>query len=518
MAVKPAAEHLFAALQRRGALHCASPGAGPALAAFSRTRLAPGAQPVSAYAGFDPTGPSLHLGHLAVVLGLRRLQDVGVRPIALVSNFPGSLFFLSLVEHIDPTFPGCNLRLSPSCLQIGGATALIGDPTGKTADRPLLSPDLVASNTAGIRKCLDRLLDLSPTSSPGNTTSGLLVNNADFYAGLGVLDFMRTVGTRFRLSAMLNKDTVRSRLEGADVAGGGGGEGMSYCEFSYPLFQGYDFLRLFSDHGCALQLGGADQWGNIAAGIDFVRRATRGGEVHGMTVPLLTTSGGAKLGKSAGNVPVWLDPDLTSHHAFYQYLLGTHDDDAPRLLRLLTLLPDEAVGAIESAHAGAPQAKGAQVALADEVTRLVRGPDAVASARRSAAALFGGRGPWAGTGDGGGGGSGSASEPGGGGGLSAGDILSLVAEGQLPSATLPAGEVLGVGLEVAEAAVRAGAAKSKAEARRMIAARGLYVNGVRVEDPKARLGPAHFQGGTVALLAAGKKKMWALVLDTAAAS
>ena len=472
-------QHLFTALQARGVLHCASPGAGAALGAALAAPRPTGSPPVSAYAGFDPTGPSLHLGHLAVVMALRRLQDAGVRPIALV----------------------------------GGATALVGDPSGKSAERPLLAAEEVAANAAGIRRCLEGLLDFSPATGGGGGGGGgggaLLVDNADFYAGLGALDFLRAVGSRFRLAAMLNKDTVRSRLDAAADAAGGGG--MSYSEFSYPLLQAYDFAQLARVHGCALQLGGADQWGNITAGIDYVRRAG-GGDVHGATVPLLTTADGAKFGKSAGNVPVWLDGALTSHHAFYQYLLNTADGDAPRLLRQLTLLPPEELDALAAAHAAAPHTKTAQRALADAVTLAVRGPAALAAARRSAATLFGGGG-----GDGGGG------PPA----LCADALLALVAAGQLPSAQCTRAELLpgagggcgsgggGGGLSVADAAVRCGAAGSKAEARRLVAAGGLYLNHVRLRDPRALVREADFVGGRIALLSAGKKKSWALTLATA---
>ena len=480
----PGVQQLFEKLQRRGAIHCTSPGAPAALAKALGTSLANG-QPLSAYAGFDPTGPSLHLGHLAVILGLRRLQDAGIRPVAL----------------------------------IGGATALVGDPTGKSADRPLLTTDVVASNAVGIRKCLESLIDFSPGvggAAPSASSSGgaLLVNNADFYSSLNVLEFMRTVGTRFRLSAMLNKDSVKSRLEGSSSDGNdsaAAASGMSYTEFSYQLFQSYDFLQLYQRHGCVLQVGGADQWGNITAGIEYVRRASAGTvEVHGLTVPLITTATGAKFGKSEGNVVVWLDSALTSHHAFYQYLLNTHDADAPKLLRLLTLLPDDDIAGLEAAHAAAPEKKAAQIALADEVTRLVRGGEAVTSARRSAAALFGAKftGGAETSVNGGDDAAGTA--------LRADDILALVDAGQLPSARVTAAEAWpaeGSPWEVADAAVRCGAAKSKAEARRMIAAKGLYLNHARVENQRQALGRADFVGGQVALLASGKKKMWALQLQ-----
>jgi tyrosyl-tRNA synthetase len=506
------------------------------------------APPVSAYAGFDPTAPSLHLGSMAVIVALARLQREGVRPIAL----------------------------------IGGATGLIGDPTGKSADRPLLTADTVATNAAGIRRSLETMLDFGDGANGSNAAysgsrrvSAACVNNADFYAGMGVLAFMRDVGTHFRLSAMLAKDSVKSRLESAGGARGSVGSsssgrtpavsetdaaptgsivaasgrpsapaagastaaagGISYTEFSYQIFQAYDFHVLRRSHGAVLQVGGSDQWGNITAGIELVRRcadgAGAGAEVHGLTVPLLTGPGGRKFGKSEGNA-VWLDPALTSHHALYQYLLNTPDDGVGRLLRLITLLEEEQVAAAEAAQAAKPQAKPAQRLLADTVTAMVRGPEGVAAARRAAVLLFGGRGVWAAGGEGGG----SGGSGGSGGGASAGeavavasgegegedpaaalrrmtaaDILAVADTGDVPLHTMPAAAYIGAPL--VDTLVAAGATKSKADARRLVAGGGVYVNFVRVPPAAEARGRAEdVVAGCVVVLGAGKKKMTLLRL------
>ena len=415
-------------------------------------------------------------------------------------------------------FVGCRIQLwflfllHP--LQVGGATALIGDPSGKSSDRPLLTRATVDANASGIRECLQSL----PLKWDG-PCGAQVVNNAEFYDNLSVLDFMREVGTRFRLSSMLNKDSVRSRLgtdegargeEGSHGSNGGGvteaadgapAPGMSYTEFSYQLFQSYDFWRLHQRWGCTVQVGGADQWGNISAGMDFCRRVSGGrAECAGLTTPLLTDAAGGKFGKSAGNA-LWLDASRTPARALHEYLMAQPDSLVPSLLRRLTALPEEELRGLESRHAADPGARVAHAALADEVTRLVRGEAGVAAAQAAAALILRTRaGPSTPSPE-----APAAGQPAG---LSAAQLLALVGAGQLPSVSATLAEALQ--WEVADAAVRCGASRSKAEARRLAAAGGLYLNAHRVADARQRLTPADFLEGRVALIASGKKNQWAL--------
>lgn len=517
--MQSALEATLQALRLRGCIADATPGLASGIhRALAASAIANAHHP-SVYAGFDPTAPSLHLGHAAVMVMLARMQQAGLKPIAL----------------------------------IGGATALIGDPTGKREDRPLLSEEAVAANIEGIRRSLATVLDFDASSAgtSSNKVSATLVDNASFYANMPVLGFLRHVGRHFRMNQMLNKDSVRSRLgldrdsSGAGTASSGssssstetseGGTsqtaastGMSYTEFSYQMFQAYDYYILHKQHNCMLQVGGSDQWGNITAGIDLIRRmegadeATNGSaadtraDVHGLTTPLLTTADGKKFGKSEGNA-VWINSDMTSHHSLYQYLLRSEDADVGRLLRLLTLLPDEQIAATLSQHTTKPEAMTAQLLLADTLTGMLRGQSAVASARRSAQLLYGGTGIW------------SIPTP-----LAAhtssiqapsssatgssylpqramlplisvDDILALSSGGEVPSVTLPSSQVSGA--SVIDVAVAVGVAKSKSEARRLIESGGLYWNWERVgpketawadtaSDPAA---PGKSGGGALAL-------------------
>jgi len=340
----------------------------------------------------------------------------------------------------------------------------------------------------------------------------LLVNNLDFYSGMGVLSFMRDVGRHARLNAMLAKESVQSRLGGgraADRDQGGAAtpeSGLSFTEFSYQLFQAYDYWLLHQTHGCVLQIGGSDQWGNITAGIELIRRKLQEGgtnappaedraPAHGMTVPLLTTADGAKFGKSAGNVSVWLDEGLTRHHTLYQYLLQTADADVPRLLRLITLLPDEEIDAVLAEHGEAPQLKRAQIRLADAVTEVVRGTQAVQVARRCAAVLYAGSAAWAspppvsasvGAAEPR---AGAAADSGSAGcpdavaaapsrAFAAADLLALAEAGDLPCVRVARGALHGMPL--ADLLVTAGLAASKNEARRTLTGGGVQIN-----SPKA---------------------------------
>jgi tyrosyl-tRNA synthetase len=292
---------------------------------------------VTGYIGFDPTAPSLHVGNLLVILALERMQRAGHSPIALV----------------------------------GGGTGLIGDPK-PTTERALLSTERVDANVAGVRAQLARFLDFDSTSAPAR-----LINNAEWLTKLGAIEFMRDVGKHFTVNAMLAKEAVKRRIEG---------EGISYTEFSYALLQAYDYLELYRRFRCTLQMGGSDQWGNITAGIDLIRRVDSG-RVHALVMPLITTAAGTKFGKTEAGT-VWLDATLTSPYEFYQFWLNTDDRDAVRYLKFFTFLDQSRIDALESATASEPEKRHAQRELAREVTTLVHGAAAVREAEASAASAF----------------------------------------------------------------------------------------------------------------------------------
>src|ERR1044071_9098218 len=294
---------------------------------------------LTGYAGFDPTAASLHVGHLLPALTLARLQRCGHSPIAVV----------------------------------GGGTGLIGDPSGKSVERTLLTVEQVATNVSGIHKQLSRFLDFDTPRSPAR-----LVNHADWLTRLSAMEFLRDVGKFFTVNAMLAKESVKRRIESED--------GISYTEFSYSLLQAYDFLMLHDRFGCTLQLGGSDQWGNIVAGIDLIRRV-RAAKAHGLVMPLLTTSSGAKFGKTESGA-VWLDATLTSPYEFYQFWFNADDRDAGRYLKFFTFLDAPAIAALEAASAKEPEKRHAQRELAREVTRLVHGDAAVRDAEAAAEKLF----------------------------------------------------------------------------------------------------------------------------------
>jgi len=294
------------------------------------------ASQVSGYCGFDPTADSLHVGSLVPVMGLVHLQRAGHRPVALV----------------------------------GGGTGLIGDPSGRSAERPLADLSVIEANVAGIRNQLERFLDFS------GPCAATLRNNADWLVPLGALTFLRDVGKHFGINYMLAKESVKSRLE----------EGISFTEFAYMLLQAYDFLELYRRFGVTLQIGGSDQWGNITAGSELVRRTT-GASVHGVTLPLVTRSDGTKFGKSeAGNV--WLDPGRTSPYRFFQFWINADDRDASRYLRYFTLMDREEIEALERALADRPEGREAQATLAFDVTSRVHGDEAARTARDVSRLLF----------------------------------------------------------------------------------------------------------------------------------
>ena len=416
---------LVAELEWRGMVHQSTDAALSA-------KLVAGRFP--AYHGIDVTADSLHVGNLVGVIALQRLQRHGHRPLAV----------------------------------LGGATTLIGDPSGREAERPLLTVEQIEANAAGIRRQLESFLDFGP-----GPAAAVLLNNADWLSTLRLTDFLRDVGKHFSVNTMMAKESVRVRLEGRE-------QGISYTEFSYMLLQAYDFLHLFDTEGCRLQVGGSDQWGNITAGIELVRRV-RGAEVYGLTWPLLTRADGSKFGKStAGNV--WLDPARTSPYAFFQYWIRTDDGDVGRFLRLLTSLEPERVEELEAAVAERPGAREAQRALADELTAAVHGPAEAERARRASAALF----------------EGDVTR------LDPPTMLEVLAEA--PSTELTRSELTaGTGLELVDALVRTGLATSRSAARTAVTQGGVYVNDRRVTDPETGLAEADLLGGCYVVLRKGKR-------------
>jgi len=298
--------------------------------------------PMTVYAGFDPTAPSLHAGHLVPLLTLRRFQRAGHRPIVLA----------------------------------GGATGMIGDPRD-IGERSLNEADTVADWTERIRGQLERFVDFDDAEKSG--TGAIVENNLEWTRGMSTIEFLRDVGKHFSVNVMLDRDTIRRRLDG---------EGISYTEFSYMLLQANDYVELHQRHGCALQIGGSDQWGNIIAGVRLVRQKL-GATVHGLTVPLVTAADGTKFGKSTGGGSLWLDPQMTSPYAWYQYFVNTADADVIRYLRWFTFLSADELAELERATAERPQVRVAQRRLAKELTNLVHGEEATAAVEHASQALFG---------------------------------------------------------------------------------------------------------------------------------
>jgi tyrosyl-tRNA synthetase len=395
-----------------------------------RDALAAG--PVTGYIGFDPTADSLHAGSLLTVMGLARLQRFGHTPIAIV----------------------------------GGGTGMIGDPSGKSQERTLLSIEQIEANVAGIRRQLERFLDFD---CPGNPAR--IVNNAEWLAKFDLLGFLRDTGKYFTVNYMLQKESINRRLESED--------GISYTEFSYLLLQARDFLELFDRHGCTLQMGGTDQWGNITAGIDLVRKL-RARRVHGLVWPLMTTSSGAKFGKTEAGA-VWLDPSRTSPFRFYQFWLNTDDRDAVRYLKCFTFMASEEIDGLARATAERPQDRDAQRALARAVTAVVHGDDQVRRAERAAEVLFGG----------------SFED------VAVEDILMVFEDA--PSTELAALRLSGDGMPVAEILAVTKLASSKSDAMRLLKGGGVYVNNARVVDEKARLTPEDAIGGELFVLRKGRR-------------
>ncbi|MBW3129768.1 tyrosine--tRNA ligase [Hymenobacter profundi] len=331
--------NLIEELRWRGMFHDMMPG--------TEEHLSTG-QPVTGYIGFDPTAPSLHIGNLATIMLLVHLQRTGHRPVALV----------------------------------GGATGMIGDPSGKSAERNLLDETTLRANQAGIRAQLEKFLDFSE-----GPTGARVVNNYDWFKEIGFLQFLRDVGKHLTVNYMMAKDSVKRRISGNEESGA---EGLSYTEFSYQLLQGYDFFHLYDTLGTTLQMGASDQWGNITTGTELIRRLTNGeGKAFALTGQLITKADGTKYGKSETGT-VWLDPTMTSPYQFYQFFLNSADADAPRLIRVFTLLSQEEIEALEAEHAQAPHLRTLQKALAKAVTIRVHSEAAYEAALSASQVLFGG--------------------------------------------------------------------------------------------------------------------------------
>jgi len=395
-------------------------------------------QPRSVYAGFDPTADSLHVGSLLGLIVLRKFQQAGHRPIAVV----------------------------------GGATGMIGDPSGKSDERNLLSKEDLEQNIEGMAQQMRRFLDFEAGSS-----SAELVNNYDWTGSWSYLEFLRDIGKNFPVNVMLAKDSVKSRLgRGDDDAHSGG---MSYTEFSYMLLQAYDFVHLHDTFGCDLQAGGSDQWGNITAGIDLARRM-RGAQLYGLTWPLLTKSDGTKMGKTESGA-VWLSAERTSPYQFYQYWINVDDSDAGGCLRMLTELSHEEIESLDAARLSDPGQRQSQRRLAEELTGLVHGAEGLAVAQRATEIFFGAE----------------ISD------LSDAQLSQIFAD--VPSSEVPSTR-LADGLPIIDALVKAGLSKSKGEARRTVQQGGAYVNNRRVEDLETTLTREHLVSETVLVLRSGKKK------------
>ncbi|TDH68650.1 hypothetical protein CCR75_003760 [Bremia lactucae] len=383
------------------------------------------------YCGFDPTSDSLHLGNLLQGIALRHFQRAGVRPILLV----------------------------------GGATGMIGDPSGKSEERVLMSDDKVIRNVQQIMKGLSAVVDFDDPK-----TGAIVCNNADWHTKMSAVTWMRDIGRHFRVNAMLQRDSVKKRLQ-TD-------QGISFLEFSYQLFQAYDFLHLYKTYGCVAQIGGSDQWGNIASGIELVRKST-GKEVYGATFNLLTTATGDKYGKSAGNA-IWLDKEKTSVLDFYQFFLRSDDRDVEKLLKSFTFRELDEICEIVAEHVKTPEKRAAQRVLAEDITAMIHGRAALKSALNATELLYRVKKDT----------------------LSAEDMLRMARD--TPTITLFRTEV--VDHTLVDLAVRIGAATSKAEFRRLINGGGVYLNSKRVECEKLRVESLHIFDDKLLMLRIGRRK------------
>ena len=393
-------------------------------------------KPITVYLGTDPTAPSIHVGNLVVLLVLRRFQLAGHHTIPLV----------------------------------GGATGLVGDPSGKNEERTLNTTDIVEQWVSRIKGQLSKFMDFEVTTNPAK-----MANNLDWTAPLSAIEFLRDVGKHFSVNQMLNKDAVASRLEK---------DGISYTEFSYQVLQAFDYLELYRRHQCTLQIGGSDQWGNITAGLDLIRRV-EGGTAHALTVPLLTKADGTKFGKTAGG-SVWIDPEMTSPYAFFQYWLNSDDKDVIKFLKVFSFKSRSEIEEIEKAHLENPGARSAHRELARELTALVHSPEIAERVEAAAKALFG---------------QGDISE------LDEATLTAALAE--LPKATVKKGEEIPTWVDLLAAS---GVVDSKSAARRIVKEGGAYLNNEKISGEDFRLEKSHFLCGKYAVLRKGKRDLAAVEL------
>ncbi|MCU0519266.1 MAG: tyrosine--tRNA ligase [Anaerolineae bacterium] len=391
------------------------------------------AEKVTVYIGFDPTADSLQVGNLLALMGLARMQRFGHSPIALA----------------------------------GGGTGMIGDPGGKTSERQLMSIDQVQANVEAIKLQLARYLDFEVRGNPAR-----LVNNADWLLNVPMMAFLRDVGKHFTVSYMTSKDSVKTRLQRE--------EGISYAEFSYMLLQAYDFQQLFDRYGCTLQAGGSDQWGNITAGVELIRR-TRDARAYGLVYPLATDTEGVKLGKTVRGA-IWLDAAKTSPFRYYQFWLNQGDDVVISFLKYFTWLDQEAIVDLEQKLEAHPERRDAQRALAQEVTRLTHGETALAKAEQASQVLFGGEIA----------------------GLDASEIADIFSD--VPSSDVPRSRFEGNGSALIDLFEEAGLARSKGEARRLLSNGGVYINNIQVTDPARAVALQDATDGQFIVLRKGKKQ------------
>ncbi|MEK3807616.1 tyrosine--tRNA ligase [Bacillus sp. FSL H8-0547] len=383
---------------------------------------------VKLYTGFDPTADSLHIGHLLPILTLRRFQQAGHRPIALV----------------------------------GGATGMIGDPSGKKAERTLNTSDIVKEWSDKIKNQLSRFLDFDPSGK----NPAVLANNFDWIGSMDLITFLRDVGKNFGINYMLAKDTVASRIE----------SGISYTEFSYMILQSYDFLNLYRTEGCRLQVGGSDQWGNITAGLELIRKSEENAKAFGLTVPLVTKSDGTKFGKTEGGA-IWLDKEKTTPYEFYQFWINTDDRDVIKYIKFFTFLSHEEIGSLEQQLTDAPEKRAAQKALAEEMTKLVHGEKSLEQAIKISQALF----------------SGNIKE------LTGDEIEQGFKD--VPAFTVEENEI-----GLIDLLVNAKISPSKRQAREDVSNGAVYINGERVQETDKVLGAEHRIDGKFTVIRRGKKK------------
>ncbi len=396
-----------------------------------RRRLSSG--PITLYAGFDPTADSLHVGNLVPLIALRRFQLLGHNPIAIA----------------------------------GGATGSIGDPSGKSAERNLLTHEVLQENITSVKKQLQQLLDFDTSTNPAR-----LLDNASWTAPVSYLDFLRDIGKFFTVNMMVAKESVRARMEDREV-------GISYTEFSYMLLQAFDFFHLRKEHECELQIGGTDQWGNITAGIELTRKKL-GAQIFGLTLPLITNADGSKFGKTVAGA-IWLDAKRTSVYRFYQFWIRTDDRDVIRMLKFFTFLSLEEIALIEQEHLAKPEARAAHKALAKAVTDLIHGPNATQEAMRASEILFGGELE----------------------GISEATFNDIV--GEVPTKSIEPFKTDGTGFPLVDALVHAGVATSKGQARKDIEGGGIYVNNLRETSVTRVLSPTDLLFGKHILIRKGKR-------------